>query len=352
MTVLYKQPTETKIFDIEFENQLASGDSLSSITSVTEATAAITIASTSISGTKVRGTYSGGVDGVTYHIVAIVVTTDVETIEVDVYLRVVDAPSTVAGTVSFFTARTHIADFLGWTRQGGNWDGNEIDRLDEIVNAGYQQVIYPVPLEGESVVHRWSFLQPTATFDTVASTYLYDMPTAFGAVIGDLIYDEDEDEHRIIEQVTPGMIDRNRVVDDAEGRPYQFALRPKAVAMTSAQVTELMLYPTPDAAYGIVYHYDAKVDVLSETNYHLLGGQAHFQTILQSCRDIAAARYKDDPAGREHVLFLERLRASVEADRRLSPKTLGFNDDGRRITHTRHGTEFSVSLSHNLGGGP
>lgn len=352
MTVLYKQPTETKIFGIEFENQLASGDSLSSITSVTEATAAITIASTSISGTQVLGTYSGGVDGTTYHIVAIVVTTNGETIEVDVYLRVVDAPSTVAGTVSFFTARTRIADDLGWTRQGGNWDGNEIARLDEIVNAGYQQFIYPVPLEGESVAHRWSFLRPKYEFDTVASTYTYDLPAAYGAPVGDMYYDEDEDEQRIIDHVSPAMIDRQRAVNDAEGRPYQFAVRPKTVGMTVAQVTELMLYPTPDAAYGIVTHYDAKVSQLSETNYYMLGGQAHFETILNSCRDIAATRYKDDPAGREHVLFLERLRASVEADRRLSPKTLGFNNDGRRITHTRHGTEFSVSLTHNLGGGP
>ena len=177
------------------------------------------------------------------------------------------------------------------------------------------------------------------------------MPSAFGAIIGDLVYDEDEDVHRLIEQTTPGVIDRNRAVNDAEGRPYQLALRPKSVSKTSAQVTELMLNTTPDAAYGIIYHYDAKVDPLSSSNLHPLGGQAHSETLLQSCRDIAAARYKDDPGGREHVMFLERLRASVEADRRHSPKTLGFNNDGRRITHIRHGTQFSVSLTHNLGGG-
>ena len=351
MTVLYKQPSETKIFDIEFSDQLASGDSLASITSVTEATSAITIASTSITGTKVRGTYSGGVNGTTYHIVAIVVTTNGETIEVDVYLRVVNAPSSVAQEVSFFTARTRIADFLGWTRQSSNWSGDDIDRLDEVVNAGYLQFIYPIPINGETVAHRWSFLRPTATFDTAADDYLYDMPAAFGAIIGDLMYDEDEYVHQIIEQTTPGMIDRHRAVNSASGLPYLFALRPKTVGMTSAQVTELMLYPTPDVAYGIVYHYDAKVDPLSETNAYPLGGQAHAETILQSCRDIAASRYKDDTGGREHALFLERLHASVEADRRLSPKTLGFNEDGRRFTHTRHGTEFSVSLRHNLGGG-
>ena len=352
MTVLYKQPTETKIYAIEFSDQLATGDSLSAISSgPTDQAGVLTITGAAISGTTVQATYAGGVDGTTYHIVTIVTTTNGETIETDVYLVVADSPSTIAGTVSFFTARTRIADFLGWQRSSSKWDGTDIDRLDEIINAGYQQFIYPPPLEGETVSHEWSFLKPTGTFDTVGSTYLYDMPSTFGAMVGDLAYDEDEDECRIIKQTTPGSIDRNRAVSDYEGRPYLFALRPKSVAMSSAQVTELLLYPTPDAAYGILYHYDAIPGTLSETNSYMLGGQPHFETILQSCRDVAATRYKDDPMGREHALYLERLRASVEADRRLSPKTLGYNNDGRRIYHRRHGTNFAVSLTHNLGGG-
>ncbi len=246
-------------------------------------------------------------------------------------------------SLTYSDLRIEVADFLGWTRDSGNWSSDHDNRLDVILDAGYRQFVYPVPLEGENVAHRWSFLRPTATFDTVASTYLYDMSSNFGSMVGDLVYDEDENIHRIIEQVSPAMIDRNRAVNDAEGRPHQFALRPKGVGMTAAQVTELMLYPTPDAVYGIVYHYDAKVDSLSATNLYPLGGQVHSETILQSCRDVAAARLKDDPMGREYALFLERLKASVEADRRLSPKTLGFNDDGRKITHTRHGTEFTVT---------
>jgi hypothetical protein len=352
MTVLYKQPSETKIFDIEFADQLASGDSLSSITSVVEGTSVITIASTSITGTKVRGTYSGGVDGTTYHIVAKVVTTNGETIEVDVFLAVVNAPSSVAGSLSFFTARTRIADFLGWTRHSGNWSGDDIDRLDEIVNAGYQQFKYPEPLPGETTAHRWSFLRPKYEFDTAANTYTYDLPSTYGAPVGDMYYDEDENEKRIIEQVSPAMIDRERARDNTTGRPCKFAIRPKNVAMTAAQTKELMLYPTPDAVYGIVGYYDAGEGVpLSETNPYMLGGEAHFQTILQSCRDVAAKEYKDDAGGKEYTEFIKRLRASVEADRRLSPKTLGFNDDGRKIMHTRHGDEFRVTLTHNLGGG-
>ena len=349
MTVLYKQPSEAKVYSIEFADQLATGDSLSAITSITESTGDITIAGETIVGTLVQATFSGGDNGTTYHIECIVTTDSGETIEVDVYLRVLDDPSSRAGEQSFFTLRTRIADDLGWTRHAGNWSSDEIDRLDEIINAGYQQFIYPVTLEGEMSSHEWSFLRPTATVSTVADTYVYDMPSTFGAMVSDLVYDEDEYETRIVEQVTPGMIDRNRAVNSSSGRPCMYALRPKTVGMTAAQTTQLMLWPTPDAAYGLLYHYDAYVGTLSEANAYMLGGQAHFETILQSCRDIAATRYKDDTAGREHALYLERLRASVEADRRLSPKTLGWNENGRRITHLRHGHSFTVSLRNNLG---
>ena len=63
MSVLQKQPSDALILFIEFEEMVATGDSLAAITSVVEATGTITIASTSITGTKVRGAYSGGVDG-------------------------------------------------------------------------------------------------------------------------------------------------------------------------------------------------------------------------------------------------------------------------------------------------
>ena len=252
--------------------------------------------------------------------------------------------------MTYETASVSIADFLGWGRSEV-WSSDDRDRLDEILNSGHEQFVNHVPPPGETVSHRWSFLQASDTFDTVASTYLYDMPAYFAAPASDLVYDEDEDVHRIIEQTTPGMIDRNRAVNDYEGRPYLFALRPKNVGQTGEQITEMMLYPTPDAAYGIVYHYHAKVAPFSTTNLYPLGGQAHGETFLQSCRDVAATRYKDDPGGREHQLFLERLKASIEMDRRLSPKTIGMNDDGQHTTYTRHGTEFTVSMTGNLGTG-
>lgn len=257
--------------------------------------------------------------------------------------------------ITYARLRVAVAEFLGWRRNsegaGNDWSTLQGNRLDDVLNSGYMQFLYPPILPGEKTAHRWTFLRPTGTFDTVDDQYLYDMPSTFGAIVGNLYYDEDEDISRVIQQKSPGYIDRHRAINDIQGQPYYFALRPKSVAETAVQTTECMLYPTPDGAYGILYHYDAKVEELSATNLYPLGGQAHAETLIQSCRDIAAQRFRDQPKGPEHDLFMQRLQASVEYDRRHSPQFLGYNTDGSGVTVTRHGTEFSVSLKHNLGGG-
>ena len=254
--------------------------------------------------------------------------------------------------LTFTKIRIEIADFLAWSRAVADWSDDDKARLGVMINSGYWQMLFPTALPGEQSAHRWYFLKPSTTIDTVASTYLYDLPSAFGSLIGDLLYDEDENETRIIKHVSPGMIDRQRSISDAEGRPSLCATRVKSIAHTGQQLSELMLDPIPDAAYTLIYQYDALVGELSTSNEYPLGGQPHAQTLLQSCRDIAAQTVNDDAGGREHELYLERLRASVEYDRRHAPDMLGTNSNGVHRTFTRHGTDFTASMDHNLGGGP
>ena len=271
-----------------------------------------------------------------------------------VYYFEVDLPArTDTGTLdlTFSTLKVEVADFLGWTRDSDNWSTDEDSRLGAIVNAGYRQFIYPPPLPGEKVGHKWSFLRPSTSLETTAGTYVYDLPSDFAAMVSDMVYSVNDSVERIVEQTSAGQIDRRRALNDYTGQPYLFAVRPKSTNMSAPQTMEVLFYPTPDDTYTLYYQYDAKADSLSDANPYPLGGQVHSETLLQSCLDVAAARYRDDAAGRMHALFLERLAASIEADRRMRPKTLGFNTDGQRATYVRHGTEFSVSLKHNLGGG-
>jgi hypothetical protein len=248
-----------------------------------------------------------------------------------------------------------IADFLGWGRNneglGDDWDNQTYRRLDDVVDAGYMQFIYPPIAEGEKTAHRWSFLRPSATIDTEADSHRYELPANFGAIIGDMHYDPDELDPAIIRHTSPGRIDSMRSIDSMTGRPAWFAIRPISVESATPQLSEVIFHKIPDAIYTICYYYDAKVEKLSSIASSPLGGQPHAETIIQSCRNVAAQRYKDDPAGREHDLFMQRLQASIEYDRRNSPEYLGVNNDGNEIRIGRHGDNFSVSLTHNLGGG-
>ena len=110
-----------------------------------------------------------------------------------------------------------------------------------------------------------------------------------------------------------------------------------------------------EISHTLVGYYEARFDDLSATNLYPLGGQEHRETILQSCRDIATQYFRDDDeqlCKREHDRFMERLRASVEHDRRNSPDFIGFNNDGSCVVVNRHGSDFTCTLRHNLGGGP
>lgn len=92
-TVLVKQPGETLPYAIDFTNLIPTGDSLSSVTSVTATPSGsgdLTLGSASISGTQVQFTIEGGIEGKMYRVEAIVVTTDGSILEGDGRLFVTD----------------------------------------------------------------------------------------------------------------------------------------------------------------------------------------------------------------------------------------------------------------------
>lgn len=76
-TVLVKQPGETLPYAIDFTNLIPTGESLSSVTSVTATPSGsgdLTLGSATISGTQVQFTIEGGIEGKMYRIEAVVAT--------------------------------------------------------------------------------------------------------------------------------------------------------------------------------------------------------------------------------------------------------------------------------------
>mgnify|MGYP001271721704 FL=1 len=91
--VLTKQPAEKVPYAIDFVNLIPTGDSLATVTSVASypsGSGDLTIGTAVIEGTEVRFVVEGGIEGTTYRIEAITLTTLGYTLEGDGRLFVTD----------------------------------------------------------------------------------------------------------------------------------------------------------------------------------------------------------------------------------------------------------------------
>ncbi len=91
--ILEKQPSESRLYDIDFAPLLASADSISAIvsTTVTPTTVpALSVAAGAISSPKTQHRISAGLDGALYKVTEKITTTNGDSLETDVLLRVED----------------------------------------------------------------------------------------------------------------------------------------------------------------------------------------------------------------------------------------------------------------------
>ena len=104
--VVTKQPGESRVLAFEFADVLASGETLSSVTSITSASEGLITGSVmpsftagSISGTQVRTMVTGGTDREAYRVVCLVVDSSGQTLEGDAVLFVLDSPADIGMVV-------------------------------------------------------------------------------------------------------------------------------------------------------------------------------------------------------------------------------------------------------------
>jgi hypothetical protein len=117
------------------------------------------------------------------------------------------------------------------------------------------------------------------------------------------------------------------------------ALSPvKGTTQVSSTRTMLMMYPAADQDYQVQFQYYILPHYLDGNHPYVYGGAAHAETVLQSCRAIAAERLKQNPE-QEMMKFMERLAASIGMDRKNKASVLGYNQDSsdrRRMGRANH----------------
>lgn len=83
-----KQPAESRLFDFDFAQKLASGETISTVVSAVAAPSGLTVGATSIVGSKVRVRLSGGTTSTVYKVTVTVTTSGSNTLETEANLFV------------------------------------------------------------------------------------------------------------------------------------------------------------------------------------------------------------------------------------------------------------------------
>lgn len=233
--------------------------------------------------------------------------------------------STIA--LSFDALRTAIADFLGYGRTSSDWTTKATAHINEALDDGLRQFYHPPIIGKLQRSYVWSFLRPVGTLLTASSQSLYDLPEEFGGIDGDLIYSTNT-LYRTIRVVGEGQIRDLQSGNSTTGVPQYAAVRPKAQDGEGSQRFEILFWPTPDAVYTLSYRYVAVPTGIASNRPFPLGGEAHSDTIKQSC--LAAAEFlRDDTRGIHYQRFMEMLMASVSRDTQLTERNFyGYNGNG------------------------
>jgi hypothetical protein len=189
------------------------------------------------------------------------------------------------------------------------------DALD-LLNDGFRRFLrggYADELQANTV-HRWSFLEPVASFDTTADQSTFDLPAGFGGLVDEPVYDfSGTTVGPDLQRVSPETIRQMWRDTNTTDQPSYYAVEPKAFDGTTGQRWQLLLAPVPDAVYAISYRYSLIVDALEDDTKFPPGGAMYCDVILQAAL-AAAERTSGDVAGHHEQLYQMMLREAIARD--------------------------------------
>jgi hypothetical protein len=216
---------------------------------------------------------------------------------------------------------------LGYGWDHSTWTHPQQSHADFMVQEGLRTFYMPPPIPGEQTTHIWTFIRPFSRVDTSGNQFEYQMPKDFGGLDGQISYTSSTVLYRPIKITGPTQIYRWRQgVSNLSDFPQFAAIEPR-VDSIGQQTFWMLLWPTPNQVYELLFRYFVLSRKLSDMNPLPLGGQSHSQTILLSCL-AAAEKESSDRSADYHGRFMQQLSASVTHDRKMSqPDLIGFNLD-------------------------
>ena len=220
-------------------------------------------------------------------------------------------------SVSYVEIRRAIGRFLGYGASPSGWTADQTAEVDDHIKAGLRRFYG---------AHQWSFLRPQHTIATVAAQAEYQLPDNFAAILGSPTGAAGEGHPWQVELV-PALAMRRMRLTARSGRPFAAAVSPLVSDGQTGQRKVLTLYPTPDAAYDLLFDMQIIPETLTSSVPYPLGGEQYAEAILETC--LAAAESTMDDAQRVHAqLAADLLALAIRTDNtHRSIERLGYNGD-------------------------
>jgi len=227
-------------------------------------------------------------------------------------------------TVDYTLLKDEIAFFIGEPET--TWDMQTSDAVESCIRTGVDRVIH-------NGLHQWSWMRPRWSMTTADGQRFYTLPSDFEQFVSDLYFDGVHYTYPAIRQLPASRLMQLQADSVTTGTPVRFAI--EAVAhdgVTSEQDQQLVLHPTPDAAYCLVGMYQVGVRALSSTNPYPPGGVAHGELFVAACIAAAEAKFKESPETGKQQAFMEMLQNHIAIDLRRQARSLGaIGQIGKRM---------------------
>lgn len=225
--------------------------------------------------------------------------------------------------------KSEVGSYLGFGRGTvyGDvaWSTTQEQEIDFIVKEGIRQVNNPPLVQGEVNTYDWSFLKAVHTIKLESGRRSAPLPDDFGGIEGS-VYVSDSSETYYEPIQVGGVQGKFLQSSDATGKPQNAAVNWRKGTGHVGQRAELLIFPEADQEYTLTLQYYFLTDYISGASPYPYGGQLHASLYIASCLAVAEQRM-NDRRGAQYIVFMERLVASISADRRSKPQVGGYNGD-------------------------
>lgn len=236
-------------------------------------------------------------------------------------------------TLSIVDLKAEIGHYLGYGRGSDTfnetaWTTLQNNNITAVLKSGLAQVYTPPPISDREPSHNWSFLRPFSTVSLTSGSATADLPDDFGGFEGPIYITSANRRRWSIPVTNEGMVQERHAQDSDTTGPPQIACEKvlKPTTLTEGTRSQIYVWPTPDQAYTLAVEYKYLPDALTGLLPFPPGGSEHSELFKASC--LAAAELQlDDAAGPRWQFFMQRLTASVHADRKRKGQHLGYNGD-------------------------